>query len=780
MTDREAVYLGALLHDVGKFHFRAQEVKASEDHETLGEYFIREHLGKCKALDGNIETVIKASKREAGKIWLADCIAASERESQESKETRRLLLSVFSQVDICKSAVPGKAESKQIFYLEPKPLSQDVQIPQNVAEDAENWKFDKKKAIELHKKELDSFHKEIESLRDVEDTQAFLRSFFSLMEKYTVNICSAGYKSLPDISLFDHSRITAALAVCLEETDEEKEVLVIKGDVSGIQSFIYHDIKMTESAAKQLRGRSFFISLLTDTISNYILQELNLFEANLFFNGGGHCIILAPNNKKNREKLAEVERHTNLALFEKFNGKLGLVLAATEAKAKDVMQDFETVYTELDNELAKAKQHKYMSILDEIMLNPIESKKAGGISIFEDIGDWLPKSEYLIEIIADKRPQNAERIISLTEFSTYYILSDEKSLERDLGNLQNQSIRLVTVWSFKSTDFLKNEHLVKKCKFPLAFGIKFIGSSIPQNKDGQPLDFDKIAAIDTNESPLLGIARMDVDSLGAVFAYGLRTEDEKSKMYSISRLASLSRGLTHFFCGHLNTIAQKHNVYLVYSGGDDVFAVGSWIKILDFAQEVREEFRKYVCGNDNLSISCGIVFTKPTFPIAASAEMAGVQEKAAKDWRPDRKDAVSVFYRETSWKELDALLNLGKNLDYCINRENGRLMPRSLIHTLLTTTQSCFDDKKTIIKPGKVARVAYLFARHEAYSQAIENEQDDIEKLTQENMPEHKKRISILLAKYMLDTDKTKRIQRWKNFTIPASYVLLKTRSSKS
>jgi hypothetical protein len=163
--------------------------------------------------------------------------------------------------------------------------------------------------------------------------------------------------------------------------------------------------------------------------------------------------------------------------------------------------------------------------------------------------------------------------------------------------------------------------------------------------------------------------------------------------------------------------------------------------------------------------------------------LAGEQEKAAKKWDKNEpepmKDGVSIFYRETSWKELSALLNLGDGLLVNINADDKKSLPRSLIHTLLTTTQTCFDDKTAKIKPGKVARVSYLFARHDAHHQAIENEESDISELTRQNVAEYQGKMSLLFAKYMLTTDKSKQIQRWKNFAIPASYILLKTRDTK-
>ncbi len=83
LTDREINYLGALLHDIGKLVWRAQPVTADKTHESLGEEFIREHLGKVECLKSDIEEIIKAANRKRGKIWSADVYAAGERQESE-------------------------------------------------------------------------------------------------------------------------------------------------------------------------------------------------------------------------------------------------------------------------------------------------------------------------------------------------------------------------------------------------------------------------------------------------------------------------------------------------------------------------------------------------------------------------------------------------------------------------------------------------------------------------------------------------------------------------
>lgn len=111
----------------------------------------------------------------------------------------------------------------------------------------------------------------------------WLSHFESLWACYTHAIPSAtAFNTRPDVSLYDHSRTTAALAVALwryhqengHDEDEvtrrmrnrddwsEAKILLIQGDFFGIQNFIFAGGgERQKFVAKLLRGRSFYVSL---------------------------------------------------------------------------------------------------------------------------------------------------------------------------------------------------------------------------------------------------------------------------------------------------------------------------------------------------------------------------------------------------------------------------------------------------------------------------------------------------------------------------------------
>ncbi len=772
MTTRDTIYLGTLLHDIGKFRWRAQPLARGEHHEKLGEYFIREHLGRCIAIQDKIEEIINAANRISPKIKLADETAALEREKQFSRQTRRPLISIFSRVHIGKGEMPSG-----VFYLKPTALSANFPFPQHVpGTTVEQWAPDETEMIRLHQEYWEAFLNEIDVLNHIEDTEAFTDSLYFLLEKYTSTVSSASFLTYPDIPLFDHSRVVAALTICLEDTDSpDEECLLIQGDISGIQKFIYQDIQHVEDIAKRLRGRSLFVTLLCDTIAEYLIREFTLYRANLLFSTGGHFMILAPNSSHVRTKLKESERLINISLAEDFGNQLQVVLASVKCSSREMMENFYEVRQRLQEEVAKAKYQKNFSILNHLIGRGNDKAMLDLGDIEVKIGNDLPKSDTLIQIVADETISNAT--VSFPRFNTYWLLkkADMLQLNEDIP----EKTQKIMIYCIGDTNIKQYTNLLTSKK-PVGVGFKYIGRHVPLYND-RIKEFDELAKEESPGYPLLGIVRMDVDDLGAIFKLGLKEKKEDEKKYTISRFAALSRQLNLFFGSYMNYLAECHKIYLGYSGGDDLFAVGSWVKIINFIKEVRTKFGELVCQNPNFGISCGVIFTKPSYPINKGAIEAGEEEERAKTANQSKKDRVSIFGRQVTWRELEAQIALAEGLyEHVIDAENvsnGKL-DRSFIHTLLAMTQKAFDrEGKFIVK--NVARMAYHFARRDAQASSVQSVEVDVAMMTEQRLKEKKREMNVLLARYLLESDPKEQRRRWWNFVIPVSYVLYKTRSIK-
>jgi len=158
----------------------------------------------------------------------------------------------------------------------------------------------------------------------------------------------------------------------------------------------------------------------------------------------------------------------------------------------------------------------------------------------------------------------------------------------------------------------------------------------------------------------------------------------------------------------LNTIRKRDNfindVNIIYSGGDDVFAVGKWNKLIEFAEAIRSDFKKFV-GRNDISISGGIAIVGDKFPIAKAAEMAGDAESAAKKFGPE-KNAFNMFGETISWgKEFEFVKDYKSQfVELC--DEKGENMPRSILHRIMT-----FADMKKRGEISYVWNTAYFLKR---------------------------------------------------------------------
>ncbi|MBV7331746.1 hypothetical protein KFU94_26660 [Chloroflexi bacterium TSY] len=131
-----------------------------------------------------------------------------------------------------------------------------------------------------------------------------------------------------DVSLFDYARVCAAVAVCLSASENRSEppVLLVGGDVSGVQEWLY--TFSSRGAAKSLRGRSFYLQLLSEVIAQYILDTLDLPSANLLYAGGGNFYLLAPPIVA--DKIPELRRDISQRMLTMHEGSLYVVIAAAE------------------------------------------------------------------------------------------------------------------------------------------------------------------------------------------------------------------------------------------------------------------------------------------------------------------------------------------------------------------------------------------------------------------------------------------------------------------
>jgi CRISPR-associated protein Csm1 len=209
----------------------------------------------------------------------------------------------------------------------------------------------------------------------------------------------------------------------------------------------------------------------------------------------------------------------------------------------------------------------------------------------------------------------------------------------------------------------------------------FRGRHIPHDPaTGHALTFEDLARKSTGREALACL-KMDVDNLGYLFSQGLKdhspegTEpDGERDRTSISRVATLSRTLDVFFAGHLEGLlrADFDDVYLLYSGGDDLAAVGPWNRIFELALRIRDDFCRFTGANPAWSVSAGIAVVNARVPVLLAVEEAEKLLEASKTiggsgvepWPPPvkprgepQKGRITAFGTSIPWGQYGEVLS---------------------------------------------------------------------------------------------------------------------------
>ncbi len=530
---------------------------------------------------------------------------------------------------------------------------------------------------------------------------AFSETLLNLLYKYTTSIPSSTI-NFPDISLYDHLKTTAAIATCLYDLRESGETpserfLLIGADFSGIQAYIYQIV--SKYAGKNLKGRSFYLRMLSDAVVRYLLKSLDLFQANVIYNSGGGFYILAPNTSSTRRRLNEAILKIEEHIFNTHRTSLYVAIDSVPLSDDALMhrngKDLSKTWGELFVKRDRKKNCRYGSMLKQKYDNFFTPIQIGG----ETPTDRITGEE----IGPDEKAFKEGELSPLKAITKQQIVLGRMLRDYDVMVVSEESI---PYWSDRHPIepaglgfhyyFLKREDL-DKMKVQLRASADKVTVVTPNGENGN-CDFmgrvdgiDNIYALDfyggnelidgevitfedmcekhysSDSMRRLGVLRMDVDNLGSIFQKGISPERA-----SLSRFASLSRSFEFFFSGYLNTIWHElgpKRSLILYSGGDDVFIVGSWEVAIEFAKRIQEDFSDFACQNKAFSISGGLVLVPPKFPIMKGADLAAQEEKKSKDHSTanQQKNSISILGMPLNWDEefyaveelKDKIVNLG-------------------------------------------------------------------------------------------------------------------------
>ncbi|MCS6908342.1 MAG: hypothetical protein RML93_10735, partial [Anaerolineales bacterium] len=257
---------------------------------------------------------------------------------------------------------------------------------------------------------------------------------------------------------------------------------------------------------------------------------------------------------------------------------------------------------------------------------------------------------------------------------------------------------------------------------------------------GEIKPFEKLAK-DSQGIPRLGVFRADVDNLGRLFSEGLGNEA------TLSRIASLSFLISLFFEGWVGKVAEDWNrahgerLYAIYSGGDDLFFVGSWDEVVEFAWVLNEDLKRYV-GHPGIHISGGMSLVASKYPLAKAAQDAARAEEAAKSmlWWDEqgnqrRKNVFSFLGQPLPWERFGAVRELKAKLERLEESKQMAIVRKILMNYALYAEaeerrRQAGRDRKPAGKPQALYgpwnwRIVYLLRR--AFGKETNQNQNTLE-----------------------------------------------------
>lgn len=686
---KHKLIIGSLLHDVGKINYRALNLKMIKSHSIAGYewlYQLHPKLFNVEELGSMIKYHHYNKMPNYGKdlkeedlaflVSIADHISAGADRRKKGVEEEGFDIDYnFSQTNITLESIFSQIKpiSKGHYGYEGRDLGYSSKIVYP----------------ELNKQIKDSEYNQIltrlNNLFKNEDIFTNSKNINSL-----VSIVKVLFKYLPsdtryqmtnDISLAEHSLTTSAFSSSLYDYFQENNItnyyevwknenkifkentfLFASFDFSGIQKFVF-DVPV-EGALRNLRVRSFYLEMLAEILVDQILQKLELSRANIIYVGGGHGYLLLPNTKKAVNTFEETVNSINDYLLREFDYKIYLAKSFLPVSANDLISQIEedsflNVMGSTFKNLSNDKQNKY----NNDIINKLNSE------IFEQNERECSICGKSNKLVRKDGKDICDSCLMFLDFSRdlvdeqkkYYVLVKNKLDKKNYLEFPYFD-KIAYLYALNKNEFISinDENIIfsyVKNNFEVfekhATNI-FIADYAIKDKYQNQLPLDKIAQIEEKGINRIAVMKLDIDSLGEVFKKGF-----DPKLYTISRMTSLSSHLSMFFKYYINELLEGYNITVIFSGGDDAFLVGTFNDILKFSKKMYESFNKYTLNK--IKYSASISLFPPKYPIYKIADY--MEELLIVSKLKEGKSSVTIFDESQTFKWEDFLEALDENSD---------------------------------------------------------------------------------------------------------------------
>lgn len=586
---------------------------------------------------------------------------------------------------------------------------------------------DIKLSSEKYKSLMDNFEYSFKRI-PTQNSAVFLDALITIVTRYLWCVPSSTIDGYADIPLSDHNITTAAIAsamaVACEQTNcgpEKSRYLLVSGDFSGIQKFIFSlSGESNRNIAALLRGRSFMVNLYNVLCARMITDACGLPPCNVLSSAGGKFQILLPDTEKTRNSLTIVKKQVEKWAFERFFGELRLIITGgTPFSYEDFeLTKFQNVFKTASDSLNIEKQKPFSDILsnsekwiDEqrypyFQKNKICSicGKEPGFSETERVGY---NCKEFVAFGNNIRKNLFVTVFEKNEGPVFGKYSVKTSNEDDIAIDELHSIYRINLHREKNSDKTWPE-----LHYSSFYPEKEIEDENEVNENDLLLckTFEEMAK-GAEGLNALAVLKADVDNMGMVFKYGLKKPDGKS-LLTVSRMVSMSRMLNWFFAGYLpqyickceNDNDKYGNIYTLFAGGDDLCLIGPWNIMIDFADKIQREFTSFTGEAPCITLSAGIELFKPKYPVVHAVENA--ESNLEKSKSNIGKNSVTVFGHTMKWKEeFESQLNFA--FDWAKFVDSGKEEKNNDRSSILYRLLSYHNNYKENI--GKITALKHRF-----------------------------------------------------------------------
>ncbi|MGC9123803.1 MAG: type III-A CRISPR-associated protein Cas10/Csm1 [Thermoplasmata archaeon] len=668
MSDDESILVCAsLLHDIGKIENRTN-IRTS--HEELGFQFLKDNL---IVADKRLLDLVKYHhtdrnylpyelKNDDNFIMLleilknADNLAASHdrddkiKEDEVIKKLKKIFMEIESEGD----------QKKDDEYFPPYTLRRFFEKLESDDGSIFNFKGEGTSEYNGIYKEIKDYFSKFD-LIDLSYNLKKINTLNSILMATTRFIPSAFYYSEPNVPLYDHLKMTAAISQILYRlrNSNEKKILLIYGDIIGVQNYIFRYFKSgstDDKGTKRLRGRSLMIKLINDSVINYILDELNLYQFNVLFDSSDKFFILCDYSQENVNKLLKLRENVEKFLYNEFRDiNISLVWKENSIEILNSNELNKFIQDVID----EAGKRKYKLLdsqgfgTDFFILNREINKLCDKCGLRPAKDDGICDMCKLEEDIGQKivKVDNIYRTdVQISDVYVKFEYGDKKYFYNfDASKLDKcNHLEIISINNFEYIESL--DKLNSYGNMTLSWRFILQGNYIPKvnNRTKTINDLVCYNVISEKRScSYLAISKGDMDNMGTILKKGFisRRSQKDEKNYNFTKYSAFSFYTNIFFTLILNKIAKSYDIYIAYSGGDDLVAIGEINQMLLFLKELNIRFREWF-SNPHLTISVGVAMFDASYPLWKGINIA---EEELKRSKVGEKNSITVFDNTMKW-----------------------------------------------------------------------------------------------------------------------------------